>query len=223
MKAIRIGVACGLSLLLTSCVTAQPGRPGPPPPPPDYFTQITPSGTLYAHNWPGRPCFTVDIIGEDWVLKETAADRVLWRRGDNVLNIYLTDNREAGFAVAGMNDEQALLAFIGSELEYVKPRFEYQRVRQPRTARDRNGLWSQWSWKGQGGKLARPGQKKPLDQQHVIASLWLDPWVLSFDWARTELTDNLGPSPEMIDILESVQFYPQCFSGMRPGETWQSN
>ncbi len=218
---MRRGLVYGLCLILTSCSVSRPL--GPAPPAPDYFTQVVPQGIRYAHNYQDRPCFSMVLGDEHWIMKEATQDRVLWRRGQQVLNVYLTDNRQSGFAVSGMNDEQALNAFIGSELEYVKPRFDVQDLRSPRTARDRNGLWSQWSWKGHGGKIVRPGQKKPLDQQHVIASLWLDPWVLSFDWATTQVTGNLGPTPEMIDVLESLTFNPKCFAGMRPGETWKKH
>jgi hypothetical protein len=49
----------------------------------------------------------------------------------------------------------------------------------------------------------------------------MDPWVLSFDWATTEVeADYFGPTPEMIDMLESLRFHPACFAAMRTGETW---
>ena len=65
------------------------------------------------------------------------------------------------------------------------------------------------------------GSRAPVDQRHVVASLWMDPWVLSFDWATTEVeADYFGPTPEMIDMLESLRFHPACFAAMRTGETW---
>jgi hypothetical protein len=218
---MRSVVAAGslLACLAVAGCSAQQSQPAGPPP--DNFTQVMGHGIRYAHNYEGHPCFTIDLPGNDWTMTSASSERVLWKRGKtDVLNLYLTDNRRAAFAVAGMTEEEALRAFIGSELAYVKPRFEYQSVRPPRFARDPNGLWSQWSWKGQGGIQARDGSK-PSDQQHVIASLWLDPWVLSFDFASRELTAHMGPTPEMIDILESLTFYPQCFATMRPGETYR--
>ncbi len=217
---IRLGFVglASASLLVSACTLT---RLQPPPPPPDFFTQVTPGGgTRYAHNWENRPCFSIEFATTDWVLKESTPDRVLWERKEDVLNLYMSDNRISGFAVSGMDAEEALRAFVSAELDYVKPSFDYQAVRAPRFARDHNGLWTQWSWKGVGGKLKRMGAKRPSDQQHVVASLWLDPWVLSFDWATTDVTPELGPTPAMIDVLESLQFHPNCFAGMSPGETW---
>jgi hypothetical protein len=44
--------------------------------------------------------------------------------------------------------------------------------------------------------------------------------VLSFDWATTDMSIPPGPTPSMINVIESLTFYPECFAAMDPGETW---
>ena len=187
---------------------------------PAYFTQVTPTGFRYGHNWEERPCFTIDLDSTAWKLEEATADRVVWSRGEQHLALYLADDRKGKFAVAGMDGEQALSAFMGYELDFVKPRFDLQTTSAPRMAKDVNGIWMQWGWEGRGGKRAASTVDRPADQRHTIISLWIDPWVLSFDWATTDLNIAFGPTPTMLDVIESLHFYPECFAAMSPGETW---
>ena len=77
----------------------------------------------------------------------------------------------------------------------------------------------QWGWTGTGGKRKGTETQAPADQRHVIISLWVDPWVMSFDWASDEVSAIDGPTLEMIETLESLDFHPECFSAMVPGET----
>jgi hypothetical protein len=188
---------------------------------PAYFSQVTPTGMRYGHNWAERPCFTIDLDGSGWKLEEATADRVVWSRGELHLALYLADNRTGRFAVAGMDGQQALESFMGYELDFVKPRFDFQVSYPPKLAQDDSGVWMQWGWEGHGGKRSNTTVDKPADQRHVIASLWVDPWVLSFDWATTDMNIPLQPTPAMIDVIESLHFYPQCFGAMDPGETWR--
>ena len=186
---------------------------------PAFFTQVNGEGVLYGHNWEDRPCFTIQLDSTAWKLEESTVDRVVWTRGEQAFALYLTDNRKARFAVGGMKDDGALLAFMGFELDFVKPRFDFQVTYPPRLAEDDNGVWMQWGWEGHGGKQVTTSVDKPADQRHSIASLWVDPWVLSLDWATTDLSVPAGVTPAMIDVLESVTFYPECFAAMQPGET----
>jgi hypothetical protein len=71
-----------------------------------------------------------------------------------------------------------------------------------------------------GGKRMSTAVDKPADQRHAIASLWIDPWILSLDWATTDMALTLGATPAMIAVIESLRFYPECFAAMNPGETW---
>ncbi len=190
---------------------------------PAYFTEVIPGGIRYAHNWADRPCFSLQLSGSNWMLDESSADHVRWHRGGQVLHLYLTDNRKAAFAVSGMSPEQALRAFIGYELDYVRPMFEFLVNHPPKIAEDQNGVWAQWGWEGHGGKRSGSRVEAPADQRHVINSLWVDPWVLSLDWATTDLSMPPGATPEMIDVLESLHFHPQCFEAMQPGETWSDS
>jgi hypothetical protein len=48
-------------------------------------------------------------------------------------------------------------------------------------------------------------------------SLWLDPWVMSFDWATTDPNGPKEPTLEMIMTLESLTFYPECFRARKDG------
>ena len=214
----RFAFLCLLSLVaLPGCATLKHNRMEDAP---AYFTQVTPTGIRYGHNWEDRPCFTIDLDSTAWKLEEATADRVVWSRGEQHFAIYLADDRKGKFAIAGMNGEQALAAFMGYELDFVKPRFDLQTTSAPRMAKDANGIWMQWGWEGRGGKRSTSSVDKPADQRHTIISLWIDPWVLSFDWATTDLSIALGPTPSMLDVIESLHFYPQCFAAMNPGETW---
>jgi hypothetical protein len=187
---------------------------------PAYFTQSTDYGYRYAHNWVGRPCFTIDLPGSDWVLQAATADYVLWHKGEYRLKVYLSDNREKAFAVAGMRGEDALRAYIGYEIDYIKPKFEKSISPAPSLRTNTTGLWALWRWEGRMGRRGGVGKAPPADQRHLIASLWLDPWVLSFDWAtaKTELPDY--DSPELLAAVQSLHFEPKCFAQMRSGETW---
>ncbi len=187
---------------------------------PAFFTQATPTGIRYAHNWVGRPCFIFDLPGNDWQLQETTADYVLYRRGSNVLKVYLTDNRLVDFAVAGMGTEGALRAFVGAELDFVRPKFTNYYSTPPRLKTNEHGTWALWRWEGREGKRAGVGKAQPSDQKHMVASLWVDPWVLSFDFATTDVEATTEPTGDIRQILESLTFHPRCFRSMRQGETW---
>jgi hypothetical protein len=188
---------------------------------PAYFTQATETGYRYAHNWIDRPCFVIDLPGPNWVLQSATADYVLWHKGDHALKVYLTDNRESAFAVSGMTGEDALRAFIGFELDFIRPKFEKQSSPSPILRTRNTGLWALWRWEGRMGRRAGVGKAQPADQRHMIASLWLDPWVLSFDWATSKLELPDIDSPDLLYAVRSLQFVPQCFDEMRSGETWQ--
>lgn len=187
---------------------------------PGYFTEATEGGYRYAHNWVDRPCFTLDLPGSDWVLQSATADYVLWHRGDHVLKVYLTDNRSVAFAVSGMSPEEALRAFIGYEEDYIKPKFEKHSSPSPSMRTNETGLWALWRWEGREGHRAGVGKMQPADQRHLIASLWLDPWVISFDWATAKMDAPDVDSPELVYAVRSLHFYPHCFQNMRSGETW---
>ncbi len=187
---------------------------------PGYFTEATEGGYRYAHNWVDRPCFTLDLPGPDWVLQSATADYVLWHKGDYALKVYLTDNRAIAFAVAGMSSEDALRAFIGYELDFIKPKFEKHTSPAPSMRTNETGLWALWRWEGRVGRRAGVGKPQPADQRHLLASLWLDPWVISFDWATAKLDAPDVDSPELVYAVRSLHFYPQCFKQMRSGETW---
>jgi len=189
---------------------------------PSYFTQITPTGYKYAHNWPDRPCFTIELPGQGWKFLESTPDNVQWMRGQEVLRMYLTDNTNARFAVADMDAEEVLRSFMAYEIEYVQPWFEFHITAPPRSAEDFNGTWVQWGWEGHGGKRRAARVDEPADQRHVVHSLWVDPWVLSLDWATTDLALEAGATPVKIATLESLTFQSDCFSALRPGETARS-
>lgn len=214
----------GLALLLAGCAAKQPvpegARAQGDDAGPAYFSQATATGSRYAHNWVDRPCFTVDLPGNDWVFQSATADFVLWRKGSHLLKLYLSDNREHAFAVSGMSGEDALRAFVGFELDFIKPKFEMQSSPPPSLRSNETGLWALWRWEGRKGRRAGVGKAQPSDQRHLIASLWLDPWVLSFDWATADLQTPDRDSPELLAAVRSLRFYPQCFSAMRGGETW---
>ncbi len=187
---------------------------------PAYFSQATEYGYRYAHNWVERPCFTIDLPGPDWVLQSATADYVLWRKGDHALKLYLTDNRATQFAVSGMSGDEALRAFIGFELDFIKPKFEKHTSPSPSMRTNETGLWALWRWEGRMGRRAGVGKPQPADQRHLLASLWLDPWVLSFDWATAKLDSPDVDSPELLAAVRSIRFEPKCFQTMRSGETW---
>ncbi len=221
----------GVLFLIAACagcsassVSQHPGRAaadgGPDQEGPAYFSQATATGVRYAHNWVGRPCFTLEIPGGAWVLQSATSDFVLWRRGPEVLKAYLADNREDGFAVSGMNPEGILRAFVGYELDYVRPKFEISRSAPPQIDINEQGVWAHWRWEGRSGLRAGVGKAKPADQKHLISSLWIDPWVLSFDWATSQVDYPYERSAEMAGVLRSLDFHPECFAEMRTGETW---
>lgn len=187
---------------------------------PAYFTQSTPTGYRYAHNWVDRPCFTIDLPGTDWVLQSATADYVLWHKGNHALKVFLADNRDLAYAVRGMNGEDVLRAYIGYELDFIRPKFEKPLSPAPSLRMNQSGLWALWRWEGLGGRRAGVGKAQPADQRHLLASLWLDPWVLTFDWATSKLDSPDVDSPELLYAVRSLQFHPECFASMRSGETW---
>ncbi len=217
---VRTAAAVAIAAVLLVCGCAPTVRKAEQAP--AYFTQVLEDGLLYAHNWEGRPCFSIRLDSTGWKLEEATADRVVWSSDKRHLAIYLADNRDGRFAVAGMDPQQVLRAFMGYELDFVKPRFEFHVTHPPRMAQDQNGVWMLWGWEGHGGKRLNSSVDKPADQRHTIASLWVDPWVLSFDWATIDMSIPPGATAAMIDVIESLRFYPECFDPMRPGETWKT-
>ena len=213
-------------ILVAGCSGQQPGAPGSRIQGDDfgpaYFSQATDYGYRYAHNWVERPCFTIDLPGSDWVLQSATADYVLWHKGDYALKVYLSDNRVNAYAVGGMSPEEALRAFIGLELDFIKPKFGKHVSPPPSMRTNDTGLWALWRWEGRGGRRAGVGRPQPADQRHLLASLWLDPWVISFDWATAKLGSPDVDSPELLAAVRSLHFVPQCFQSMRSGETWSS-
>lgn len=211
-------------IVLAGCTAQQPVPPGArskgEDEGPAYFTQVTATGYRYAHNWVDRPCFTIDLPGNDWILQSATADYVLWHNGDHALKVYLTDNRVSAFAVGGMSGEDALRAFIGFELDFIKPKFEKDDSPPPSMRTNETGLWALWRWEGRVGRRAGVGKPQPADQRHLLASLWLDPWVLTFDWATQKLDTPDRDSPELLAAVRSIKFEPKCFATMRSGETW---
>jgi hypothetical protein len=208
----RIGILMVLPLALAACTQMRREQAEAPA----YFSQVTDTGFRYAHNWQGIPCFTVDLQGSDWVFEESLANRARWSRGDITMSIYFSDNRVQRYAASGMSDEDALRAFLAYELEYIRPNFDFQVTRPPKFARVENSLWMQWGWTGTGGKRHGTLSEAAADQRHVLISLWLAPWVMSFDWASANLDALEGPTLEMIEMLESLRFYPECFTSMHP-------
>lgn len=191
-------------------------------PGPAFFTQTTDQGMVYAHNWVERPCFTILLPGHDWQLDETTADYIVFKRGQLSLKTYLADNRALDFAVGGTGAEGALRSFVASELDFVRPKFGNHTATPPRMKQNSQGIWALWRWEGSQGLRAGIGKGIPADQNHRIASLWIDPWVLSFDFATTASgAGSPSTSPDQIpEILESLTFHPGCFSRMQTGETW---
>jgi hypothetical protein len=123
--------------------------------------------------------------------------------------MYFTDNRIVQFSHVATPGETVLRGFLGYELSHVRPSFAFPDTEAPKFARDNNGEWMQWGWQGLGG-LERQGYEAPSDQRHVLANLWVEPWVMSFDWATERIYTMGGPTPEMIDILDSLEFDPTC-------------
>ena len=226
LRTLAICTVAG-ALFMTGCAARTPVPPGARNQgddlAPGYFTQATETGYRYAHNWVDRPCFTIDLPGTNWVLQSATADYVLWHKGDHALKVYLADNRAVQYAVAGMSPEGALRAFIGYELDFIRPKFEKQISPAPSLRTNDTGLWALWRWEGRIGRRAGVGRPQPADQRHLLASLWLDPWVISFDWATTNLQSPDVDSPELVHAVRSLTFYPQCFQQMRSGETWTTD
>lgn len=223
-------LALALSMALAGCSLGPIIQKAPPgartqdsAPGPAFFTQTTDSGMRYAHNWVERPCFTIDLPGYDWQLKETTSDFIVFVRGDLKLKLYLADNRVIDFAVAGMRTEGALRAFVASELDFARPKFRTFNATPPRMKENAQGVWALWRWEGRDGLRAGVGKGTPTDQSHRIASLWVDPWVLNFDFA-----EDVSPTPstaadQIPEILESLTFHPACFQRMDAGETWSEH
>lgn len=188
----------------------------PPAEAPAYFTQVTNAGWLYAHNWSGVPCFTIELFGESWRIASSNPEKVDWMRGDEYLSIIFSDNRRLGFAVANMLPEDVLRAFLGYESEHIRPQFEYQLIQRPKFTTEYDGVWMSWGWEGRGGKRRGAKSQIPADQKHVILSLWRDPFVISFDWASKKPDAPIAPTLEMITVLETLEFHPECFGARLP-------
>jgi len=174
-----------------------------------YSTTELSNSILYHHRWPGFPCYSVKLTGKNWKLVDSTAQRARWRKDDKVLSVYFTDNRLARFSPVLAPGERVLRDFLGYELSYVRPSFSLHTSQPPKFAKDVNGEWMQWAWQGLGGR-GEGEQSVPADQRHVIANLWLEPWVMSFDWATERLYTIKGPTPEMVEVLESLEFDPTC-------------
>lgn len=215
----RIGLLIVLPALLMSSACA---RLSPPAPAPAYFTQVTDKGWLYAHNWATVPCFTVELLGETWRLSRSNPDKIDWTRGDEYLSILFSDNRKLGYAVADMLPEDVLRAFLGYEVEHIRPLFEYQIVHPPRFTNEYDGTWMGWGWEGRGGKRRGAKSMVPADQKHVIMSVWHDPYVISFDWSSKSLDAPTAPTLEMIMMLETLEFHPACFGARLPARKGSS-
>jgi hypothetical protein len=214
----RFGIAqilllATLPLSLVACTETQDQLKAEAP---AYINQVTEDGFRYSHNWGGIPCFSVDLQGPDWVIEESSAARARWSRGELVMSIYFSDNRTQRFAASGMSDEEILRAFLAYELEFIRPQFDFQLTKPPKFARVAESHWMQWGWTATGGKRRGTEARASADQRHVIFSLWLNPWVMSFDWASTNMDAIEGPTLEMIEALESLQFHPDCFTALMP-------
>jgi hypothetical protein len=208
--------------LLAVCVGATGcARLRPPAEAPAYFTQVTNRGWLYAHNWAEVPCFSLELFGETWRLLQSNPSKVDWARGDEFLSIVFSDNRRLGFAVAQMLPEDVMRAYLGYEAEHIRPMFDYQVMGQPKFANEVDGLWMGWSWEGRGGKRRGAKSTVPADQKHVILSVWRDPYVISFDWGTRRLDAPSTPTLEMISMLETLEFHPDCFSARLPA-SWSA-
>jgi len=202
--------------LLTAMSASGCARLSAPSEAPAYYTQVTDKGWLYAHNWAGVPCFTIELLGENWRLVKSDPEKITWTRGEEVLSIMFDDNRKLGFAVAKMLPEDALRAYLGYQAEIIRPLFEYQVIRQPRFTTEYDGTWMGWGWEGTGGKRRGVKAGVPADQRHVVMSLWQDPYVMSFDWGGKGTTVTSEPTLEMVMVLETLEFHPGCFGGRPP-------
>jgi len=183
---------------------------------PAYYTQVTDKGWLYAHNWAGTPCFTIELLGETWRLAKSDPEKITWIRGDEVLSIMLEDNRKLRFAVAKMLPEDTLRAYLGYQAEIIQPLFDYQVIHPPKFTAEYDGTWMGWGWEGKGGKRRGVRAGIPADQKHVVMSLWQDPYVISFDWGGKGATQATEPTLEMVMMLETLEFHPECFGGRPP-------
>ena len=201
-----------LVALLLSVGCTQTAGPGPAASlaqeDPFTTTQLA-NSVLYHHRWPGFPCYSMKLSGQNWKLLDSTAARARWEKDDAVLSVYFTDNRLTRFSTVFAPGERVLRDFLGYELSYVRPSFSVYTAQPPKFANDTNGEWMQWAWQGLGGREAE-GNSAPADQRHVIANLWLEPWVMSFDWASERLYTINGPTPGMIAVLESLEFDPTC-------------
>lgn len=202
-------VLSGMLVVLVGCTQTNAPGPGGSAAEDLYTTTKLSNSVLYHHRWPGFPCYSVKLEGRDWELIDSTATRARWRDGDTVLSVYFTDNRLSHFSTVAAPGQRVLRDFLGYELSYVRPSFSLHTSQPPKFAHDSNGEWMQWAWQGLGGKDGE-GRAAPADQRHVIANLWLEPWVMSFDWATERLYKIKGPTPQMIAVLESLEFDPTC-------------
>ncbi len=200
-----------LIALLAACSTGPTAGPTATSEDELYSTTQLANSVLYHHRWPGFPCYTIKLGGNDWEFIDSTAARARWRKADAVLSVYFTDNRISHFTTVLAPGDRVLRDFLGYELSYVRPNFSLHTSQPPRFARDANGEWMQWAWQGLGGRTEEAAVA-PADQRHVIANLWLEPWVLTFDWASERLYTIDGPTPGMIDVLDSLEFDPICRS-----------
>ncbi len=218
VKLTRVLALLAVAATLGGCSAGALGRPVDDTP--SHVSLVTDAGFRYVHNWEETPCFTVDLHGSAWRLESSTFNQISWKRGKQMLSIYFTDNRTAGFALAGMAEEEILRAFLGYEIEYIRPKFEFEVSRPPKFSDEHDGTWMSWGWEGRGGKLTGLTTTKPDNQRHVIISYWVDPWVMSFDWASSDPDFDKAPTLEMIELIESLEWHPECFDTLEPGSTW---
>ena len=193
-----------VAALLALVAVSGCARLRPPSEAPAYYTQVTDRGWLYAHNWANVPCFTIELLGDQWRLAKSDPEKVTWVRGEEVLVILFDDNRKLGFAVDKMLPEDALRAYLGYQAEQIQPLFDYQVIHPPKFATEYDGTWMQWSWEGKGGKRRGVRAGIPSDQKHTVMSLWQDPFVISFDWAGKGPKATTEPTLEMVMTLETL-------------------
>lgn len=214
VSSLMITTAVGAAVLACAVKPEPiPERPALASPTAETFSITALSNaTLYHHRYRGVPCYSVRLPGQGWELVQAESDRVLWSKGPRTLSVYFTDNRRARFSPGGGEGDRVLRDYLGYELSYVRPSFAFHSSDPPKFATDANGQWMQWAWQGLGG-VAGEGVQAPADQRHVVANLWLEPWMLSFDWATDKLYAMRGPTPAMIDVLDSLEFDPTCNRG----------
>ena len=207
--------AAVVSLFPTGCSVSHSDQKAPV-----FVAEFLDNGYHYIHNYPTRPCYSVDVYGDGWDLWDSNADRVQWKKGDLALSIYFSDNRRAAYAVQGMNPERVLRSFLAYELEYVRPRFEYYIPHAPSFSNEGDGTWMSWGWEARGGRRVGVRNITPTDQRHTIMTLWADPYALSFDFATSNMERDMSPDSQMYSVIGSLRFHPTCFRELEPGSTY---